>query len=88
MEKNRIELQQQLQDFLLNEGWIESTEEFDLNNSFRDDLKFTKIEMNEMFFMIENEFDILISAKNEKETDTIGDLLSLIIEKRELTYNS
>lgn len=88
MEIKRTEIQQQLQDFLLNEGWIESTEEFDLNNSFREDLKFTKIEMNEMFFMVENEFDILITVKNEKETDTIGDLLNLIIEKRELTYNS
>lgn len=88
MEIKRTEIQQQLQDFLLNEGWIESTEEFDLNNSFREDLKFTKIEMNEMFFMVENEFDILVTVKNEKETDTIGDLLDLIIEKRELTYNS
>lgn len=84
MEKNRIELQQQLQDFLLNEGWIESTEEFDLNNSFREDLKFTKIEMNEMFFMVENEFDILITSKEEQDTETIGDLLDLIVEKKNL----
>lgn len=84
MEKNRIELQQQLQDFLLNEGWIESTEEFDLNNSFREDLKFTKIEMNEMFFMVENEFDILITSKEEQDTETVGDLLDLIVEKKNL----
>lgn len=84
MEKNRIELQQQLQNFLLNEGWIESTEEFDLNNSFREDLKFTKIEMNEMFFMVENEFDILITSKEEQDTETIGELLDLIVEKRNL----
>ena len=84
MEKNRIELQKQLQNFLLNEGWIESTEEFDLNNSFREDLKFTKIEMNEMFFMVENEFDILITSKEEQDTETIGELLDLIVEKRNL----
>ncbi len=84
MEKNRIEFQQQLQNFLLNEGWIESTEEFDLNNSFREDLKFTKIEMNEMFFMVENEFDILITSKEEQDTETIGELLDLIVEKRNL----
>lgn len=84
METNRNELQQQLQNFLLNEGWIESTEEFDLNNSFREDLKFTKIEMNEMFFMVENEFDILITSKEEQDTETIGDLLDLIVEKRNL----
>ena len=88
MKANRTEIQQQLQNFLLDERWIEGIEEFKMGNSFREDLKFTKIELNEMFFMIENEFDILISAKNEKETDTIGDLLNLIIEKRELTYNS
>lgn len=84
METNRNELQQQLQNFLLNEGWIESTEEFDLNNSFREDLKFSKIEMNEMFFMVENEFDILITSKEEQDTETIGDLLDLIVEKRNL----
>ena len=82
MEIKRTEIQQQLQNFLLNEGWIESTEEFDLNNSFREDLKFTKIEMNEMFFMVENEFDILITAQDEQETETIGDLLDLIVEKK------
>lgn len=84
METNRNELQQQLQNFLLNEGWIESTEEFDLNNSFREDLKFSKIEMNEMFFMVENEFDILITSKEEQDTETVGDLLDLIVEKRNL----
>lgn len=84
MEIKRTEIQQQLQDFLLNEGWIESTEEFDLNNSFREDLKFTKIEMNEMFFMTENEFDILITSKEEQDTETIGDLVNLIIEKKYL----
>lgn len=84
MEINKTEIQQQLQDFLLNEGWIESTEEFELDNSFRDDLKFTKIEMNEMFFMVENEFDILITSKEEQDTETIGDLLDLIVEKKNL----
>ena len=84
MKANRIEIQQQLQDFLLNEGWIESTEEFDLKNSFREDLKFTKREMQEMFFMTENEFDILITAQDEQKTETIGDLVNLIIEKKSL----
>ena len=84
METNRTEIQQQLQDFLLNEGWIERIEDFDLGNSFREDLKFTKIEMNEMFFMTENEFDILITAKDEQETETIGDLVNLLIEKKNL----
>ncbi len=82
METNRTEIQQQLQDFLLNEGWIESIEEFQLGNSFRGDLKFTNREMQEMFFMTENEFDILISAKEEQETETIGDLVDLIVEKK------
>ena len=81
---NRTEIQQQLQDFLLNEGWIESIEEFKLENSFREDLKFTKVEMNEMFFMTENEFDILITAQDEQKTETIGDLVNLIIEKKNL----
>ena len=80
----KIEIQQQLQDFLLNEGWLESIEEFDLGNSFRDDLKFTKIEMDEMFFMTETEFDILITAQDEQETETIGDLLDLIAKKKNL----
>lgn len=84
MEIKKTEIQQQLQNFLLNEGWIESAEEFDLNNSFREDLKFTKIEMNEMFFMVENEFDILITSKEEQETETICDLVNLIIEKKNL----
>ena len=84
MKVNRTEIQQQLQDFLLNEGWIESTEEFDLGNSFRGNLKFTNREMQEMFFMTENEFDILITAKEEQETETIGDLVDLIIEKKTL----
>jgi acyl carrier protein len=84
METNRTEIQQQLQDFLLNEGWIERIEDFDLGNSFREDLKFTKREMNEMFFMTENEFDILITAQDEQETETIGDLVNLIIEKKNL----
>lgn len=84
METNRTEVQQQLQDFLLNEGWIERIEDFDLRNSFRENLKFTKIEMNEMFFMTENEFDILITAQDEQETETIGDLVNLIIEKKNL----
>ena len=84
MEMNKIEIQQQLQDFLLNEGWLESIEEFDLGNSFRDDLKFTKIEMDEMFFMTETEFDILITAQDEQETETIGDLVNLIVEKKNL----
>ena len=84
METNRTEIQQQLQDFLLNEGWIERIEDFDLENSFREDLKFTKREMNEMFFMTENEFDILITAQDEQETETIGDLVNLIIEKKNL----
>ena len=82
MKTNRTEIQQQLQDFLLNEGWIESIEEFQLENSFRNDLKFTNREMQEMFFMTENEFDILISAKEEQETETIGDLVDLIVEKK------
>ena len=82
MKVNRTEIQQQLQDFLLNEGWIESTEEFDLGNSFRGNLKFTNREMQEMFFMTENEFDILITAKEEQETETIGDLVDLIMEKK------
>lgn len=81
---NKIEIKQQLQDFLLNEGWLESIEEFDLDNSFRDDLKFTKIEMDEMFFMTETEFDILITAQDEQETETIGDLLDLIAKKKNL----
>ena len=84
MKTSRIEIQQQLQDFLLNEGWIESTEEFQLENSFRGDLKFTNREMQEMFFMTENEFDILITTKEEQETETIGDLVDLIIEKETL----
>ena len=84
MKTNRTEIQQQLQDFLLNEGWIESTEEFQLENSFRGNLKFTNREMQEMFFMTENEFDILITAKEEQETETIGDLVDLIIEKKML----
>lgn len=84
MKVNRTEIQQQLQDFLLNEGWIESTEEFDLGNSFRGNLKFTNREIQEMFFMTENEFDILITSKEEKETETIGDLLDLIVEKKNL----
>ena len=84
MKMNKIEIKQQLQDFLLNEGWLESIEEFDLGNSFRDDLKFTKIEMDEMFFMTETEFDILITAQDEQETETIGDLVNLIVEKKNL----
>lgn len=84
MKTNRTEIQQQLQDFLLNEGWIESTEEFQLENSFRGDLKFTNREMQEMFFMTENEFDILITDKEEQETETIGDLVDLIVEKKTL----
>lgn len=84
MGTNRTEIQQQLQDFLLNEGWIERIEDFDLEKSFREDLKFTKREMNEMFFMTENEFDILITAQDEQETETIGDLVNLIIEKKNL----
>ena len=84
METDRIDIRQQLQDFLLNEGWLESIEEFKLENSFREDLKFTKREMGEMFFMTENEFDILISAKEEQETVTVRDLLDLIIEKKKL----
>lgn len=84
MKVNRTEIQQQLQDFLLNEGWIESTEEFDLGNSFRGNLKFTNREMQEMFFMTENEFDILITAQEEQETETIGDMLDLIVEKKNL----
>ena len=84
MKVNRTEIQQQLQDFLLNEGWIESTEEFDLGNTFRGNLKFTNREIQEMFFMAENEFDILISAKEEQETETIGDLVDLIVEKKNL----
>ena len=84
MKTNRTEIQQQLQDFLLNEGWIESTEEFQLENSFRGNLEFTNREMQEMFFMTENEFDILITAKEEQETETIGDLVDLIIEKKML----
>ena len=84
MKTNRTEIRQQLQDFLLSEGWLESTDEFDLENSFRDDLKFTGREMGEMLFMTENEFDILISADDAEQTETIGDLLNLIIEKKNL----
>jgi acyl carrier protein len=84
MKANRTEIQQQLQNFLLNEGWLESIEEFKLENSFREDLKFTGREMSEMFFMTENEFDILISAKEEQETVTVADLLDLIVEKKKL----
>ena len=84
MKVNRTEIQQQLQDFLLNEGWIETLEEFDLDNSFREDLKFTNRELQEMFFMTENEFDILITAQDEQETETIGDLVDLIVEKKNL----
>ena len=84
MKANRTEIQQQLQNFLLDEGWIEGIEEFKMDNSFREDLKFTKREMQEMFFMTENEFDILITAKEEQETETIGDLVDLIIEKKTL----
>ena len=84
MKANRTEIQQQLQNFLLDEGWIEGIEEFKMDNSFREDLKFTKREMQEMFFMTENEFDILITAQDEQETETIGDLLNLIIEKKNL----
>ena len=84
MKANRTEIQQQLQNFLLDEGWIEGIEEFKMDNSFREDLKFTKREMQEMFFMTENEFDILITAQDEQETETIGDLLDLIVEKKNL----
>ena len=84
MKANRTEIQQQLQNFLLDEGWIESIEEFKWGNSFREDLKFTKREMQEMFFMAENEFDILITAQDEQETETIGDLVDLIVEKKNL----
>ena len=84
MKVNRTEIQQQLQDFLLDERWIESIEEFNLGNTFREDLKFTKREMQEMFFMTENEFDILITAQDEQDTETIGDLLDLIVEKKNL----
>ena len=84
MKVNRTEIQQQLQDFLLDEGWIEGIEEFKMGNSFREDLKFTKREMQEMFFMTENEFDILITAQDEQETETIGDLVDLIVEKKNL----
>ena len=84
MKTNRTEIQQQLQDFLLNEGWIESIEEFQLENSFRGNLKFTNRAMQEMFFMTENEFDILITANEEQETETVGDLVDLIIEKKTL----
>lgn len=84
MKAKRSEIQQQLQDFLLNEGWIESPEDFKLENSFRGNLKFTQREMQEMFFMTENEFDILITAQDEQETETIGDLVILILEKKNL----
>ena len=84
MKANRTEIQQQLQNFLLDEGWIEGIEEFKMDNSFREDLKFTKREMQEMFFMTENEFDILITAQDEQDTETIGDLLDLIVEKKNL----
>ena len=84
MKTSRTEIQQQLQDFLLCEGWLESTDEFDLENSFRGDLKFTGREMGEMLFMTENEFDILISADDAEQTETIGDLLNLIVEKKNL----
>ena len=84
MKANRTEIQQQLQNFLLDEGWIEGIEEFKMDNSFREDLKFTKREMQEMFFMTENEFDILITAQDEQETQTIGDLVDLIVEKKNL----
>lgn len=84
MKANRTEIQQQLQNFLLDEGWIEGIEEFKMGNSFREDLKFTKREMQEMFFMTENEFDILITAQDEQDTETIGDLVDLIVEKKNL----
>ena len=84
MKANRTEIQHQLQNFLLDEGWIEGIEEFKMGNSFREDLKFTKREMQEMFFMTENEFDILITAQDEQETETIGDLVDLIVEKKNL----
>lgn len=84
MKANRTEIQQQLQNFLLDEGWIEGIEEFKMDNSFREDLKFTKREVQEMFFMTENEFDILITAQDEQETETIGDLVDLIVEKKNL----
>lgn len=84
MKTSRTEIRQQLQDFLLSEGWLESTDEFDLENSFRGDLKFTGREMGEMLFMTENEFDILISADDAEQTETIGDLLNLIVEKKNL----
>ena len=84
MKANRTEIQQQLQNFLLDEGWIEGIDEFKMDNSFREDLKFTKREMQEMFFMTENEFDILITAQDEQETETIGDLVDLIVEKKNL----
>ena len=84
MKANRTEIQQQLQNFLLDEGWIEGIEEFKMDNSFREDLKFNKRELQEMFFMTENEFDILITAQDEQETETIGDLVDLIVEKKNL----
>ena len=84
MKANRTEIQHQLQNFLLDEGWIEGIEEFKMDNSFREDLKFTKREMQEMFFMTENEFDILITAQDEQGTETIGDLVDLIVEKKNL----
>ena len=84
MSTKRNEIEQQLKDFLLHEGWIKKTGDFGLDKSFRNDLKFTKRDMNEMFFMTENEFDILITAQDEQKTETIGDLVNLIIEKKNL----
>lgn len=84
MSTKRNEVEQQLKDFLFHERWIKRTGDFGLDKSFRNDLKFTKRDMNEMFFMTENEFDILITAQDEQETETIGDLVNLIIEKKNL----
>lgn len=82
MDKERIE--QQLKDFLLEEGWLENEEEFKPETDFRKDLEFTNREIAEMFFMLETEFDILTTTDDERQVRTIGGLVEMIAKKKSL----
>ena len=82
MDKERIE--QQLKDFLLEEGWLENEEEFKTETDFRKDLEFTNREIAEMFFMLETEFDILTTTDDERQVRTIGVLVEMIARKKSL----
>lgn len=81
MIKRRVETQHQLRKFLLEEGWLEDSDEFVSGHTFRGDLKFTNREMDEMLFMVENEFDILFTEDEQKSVSSIGDLVALIVKK-------